>query len=72
MNSKKTVWAALGLLSLALGLGVGKAQAAAGNPSYLNIDVNVTASLSVAVNGVNSSTYGVVTWNTSSPNQEFT
>ncbi|MBI3553004.1 MAG: hypothetical protein HY077_10860 [Elusimicrobia bacterium] len=69
---KKAAWAALGLLSLALGLGVQRAQAAAGNPSYLNIDVKVTASLSVAVNGVNSSTYGVVTWNTSTPNQEFT
>ena len=66
----KAAWAALGLSALALGLGVGRAQAA--NPAYLNIDVTINASLSVAVNNVQSSTYGVVTWNTATPNQEFT
>ena len=68
---KKRLWALT--LALAGGLGALKAQAAGvGSPSYLNIDVTVNSQVSVAVNGVNSSTYGVVTWNTNTPNQEFT
>ena len=66
MNTRKMT--ATGLALLALGwLGVGSAQAA--NPAYLNIDVAVVANLSVAVNGVTSSTDTSASWNTATPNQ---
>src|SRR6476620_9915482 len=71
MTSKKR-WAAGAILAAAWWMAAGRAQAAAGNPSYLNIDVTVNAQVSVAVNGVNSSTQTTLSWNTSSANQEFT
>ena len=70
MNMRKR-WMVAGALALTGWLGV-RAEAAVGSPSYLNIDVTVNAQVSVAVGGVNSSTYGVVTWNTNTANQEFT
>jgi len=56
------MWLGGALLAMAA-LGV-KAQAAGvGNPSYLNIDVTITASKSVAVNTVQSSSDTSTTWN---------
>ena len=69
MKTKKTTkaWAALlGLLVLA-GWGLKAEAAGVGNPSYLNIDVTITSSLSVAVDNANTSTY-TVTWS-GVPNQ---
>lgn len=59
-------------LAAALILCAGRAQAGVGSPSYLNIDVSITAQVSVAVNDVRSSTYtaGLV-WNTANANQEL-
>ena len=62
--TKKTWTAAL--LVAALGW-LGAGEAGATNPAYLNIDVAITANLSVAVNGTGSSTQ-TVTWNTITPN----
>jgi hypothetical protein len=68
MNTRTKTWlAALGAVAM---LGT-QARAAVGNPSRLNIDVAVTASLSVSVNGVQSSTYVGVNWNTNNANQEL-
>ena len=66
MNAKKTWW--LGLALAMAGL-TQKAQAAATTTAYLNIDVTITAQLSVKVDNVASSTYGI-TWN-GTPNQQF-
>jgi len=66
MNRRKALTAWLALAGL---LGVGKAEAA--NPAYLNINVAINANLSVAVNGVASSTDTGTTWNTATPNQAF-
>ena len=64
-TTKKWAGALIALIALAW-----TAQdAAAANPATLNINVAVTANLSVAVNGVQSSTYTGVTWNTSSQQQ---
>lgn len=68
MNAKAWKKAALAVLALCLS---GAAKAAVGTPSNLNIDVAITASLSVSVNGVQSSTYSGVNWNTSNANQEL-
>jgi hypothetical protein len=68
MNARKMLGAALGVLLLGL---CTAAKAAVGTPSRLNIDVAVTASLSVSVNGVQSSTYSGVNWNTNNANQEL-
>ena len=67
----KWTWTALAVAALGL-VGAGRASAAAGSPSYLNIDVTVNAQVSVAVNGVNSSTNTALVWNTNTANQEFT
>ena len=74
MNARKTMkWAWTALAAAALGvIGASRASAAVGSPSYLNIDVNINAQVSVAVNNVNSSTITALTWNTNSANQEFT
>ena len=60
-------------LAAALLMLAGGARAAVGNPSTLNIDVSVTAQLSVSVNGVQKSTYSNAgtAWNTGTPNQEL-
>ena len=42
---------------------LGASRAEAANPSFLNIDVSITANLSVAVNGAQSSTH-TTSWNT--------
>ncbi len=62
----KTKWALA--LGAALALWAGRAEAA--NPAFLNIDVTITAALSVAVNGVASSTDSSVSW-AGTPNQQF-
>ena len=50
MNMKKTKWLGAALLAMSW---AGSAQAAGvGTPSYLNIDVTISASLSVSVVGV--------------------
>src|SRR5882672_10861842 len=65
MNTRmKWLWRTLSVV--ALGLAAGRAEAA--NPAYLNIDVAILANLSVAVNGVTSSTDTSTTWNTATPN----
>jgi hypothetical protein len=69
---RQVKWAWAALATAALGLFGSSAHALAGNPSYLNIDVTINAQVSVAVNGVNSSTITALTWNTNSANQEFT
>jgi hypothetical protein len=48
-------WLGAAVVAL-LGLAAGRAEAGAGNASYLNIDVTITQTLSVAVNTVNTST----------------
>jgi hypothetical protein len=68
MNIKTWKW--MGVIALALIGLAGKAQAGVGTSSYLNIDVTISAALSVAVDAVNSSTYAV-TW-TGTPNQILT
>ena len=69
MTKTKKTWMTLGALLCAWVLG-GRAEAAVGSPSYLNINVSVTASRSVAVNGYASSTVTASSaWNTSNPNQ---
>jgi hypothetical protein len=68
MNAKKTTWAALGLLA---GLTLWTGEAKAANPAYLNINVQVTANLSVAVNGGATSTM-TVAWNTATGNALLT
>ena len=68
MNAKtwRKTWTAVVALAAAALLG-GKAQAAGvGNPSYLDINVVISASLSVAINNNNSSTQ-TVTWSAASP-----
>jgi hypothetical protein len=66
MNIKKTAWAALGL-ALAW-TGATRAQAASNTTARLNIDVSITANLSVAVNNAVTSTQAV-NWNTGTANQ---
>jgi hypothetical protein len=70
-NGRNKKWAWTALAAAALGL-IGASRASAANPAYLNIDVNINAQVSVAVNGVNSSTITALTWNTNSANAEFT
>ena len=67
MTKKTMTWAALSAAVAWLGVG----EALAANPAYLNINVAVNANLSVAVNGVASSTDTGTTWNTATPNQAF-
>jgi hypothetical protein len=57
----------LGAVVLAVAALSGQAGAVASNPAYLNIDVTITASLSVTVNGVASSTDATTNW-TGTPN----
>ena len=67
MKTQKRTW--LGALLLAVaGLWASPARALTGTSSYLNIDVTITAALSVAVDNANSSTYSV-TWS-GTPNQQ--
>ena len=56
----KTKWLGAAVLAV-MGLTAGRAEAGAGDPSYLYIDVTISNALSVAVNGVNTSTQSV-TW----------
>jgi len=70
MNARKKTWLGAGLIAALTWVGT-QASAAVGNPSYLNIDVTVSAQLSVSVNGVNNSTYTGVNWNTANANQEL-
>ena len=65
MNANKKTWLALGLALTWLGT-----AAEAANPARLNINVQVTANLSVAVNGTNTSTQ-TVNWNTATPNDRL-
>jgi hypothetical protein len=68
-QTKTAKWRWLGAALLAT---VGLAGTAhATNPAVLNIDVTITASKSVTVNGVASSTDSSVNW-TGTPNQAFT
>ena len=67
---KTNRWKWLSAIVIAMIGFAGKAQAGQGTSSYLNIDVTISASLSVAVDAVNSSTYAV-TW-TGTPNQLLT
>lgn len=67
----KRMWTAAAAAVIAL-LGASRASAGVGSPSFLNIDVTITATVSVAVNGVNSSTHTALAWNTNTANQEFT
>ena len=55
-------------LGLVMGAGVGSSSAA--SPGYLNVDVAITASLSVRVNAAVSSTQTVV-WNVAVPNDRL-
>ena len=65
-NTKKTkTWLGAALLALC-GL-AGRAQAAS-NPAFLNIDIAISASMSVSVNDVPSSTDTSTTWS-GTPNQ---
>ena len=57
----QTKWLGAAVVAL-LGLAAGRAEAGAGNASYLNIDVTITQTLSVAVGGLQTSTQAV-TWN---------
>ena len=66
MNARKTTWLALGLAMT--GLTAGTSHAA--NPARLNINVAVTANLSVAVNNAATSTQ-TVNWNTANPNDRL-
>ena len=59
MNAKKKVW--LGAALAGLALLAGKAEAGVGSPSYLDIDVTISASKSVSVVGLNVSSQSV-TW----------
>ena len=68
MNANRKTWAALGLALL--GMTAWTTAEAAQNPAYLNIDVTVTANLSVEVNGSGSSTH-TVTWNTGVSNAQL-
>src|SRR5579859_3668262 len=65
----KQKWLGAALLAMA-GL-TSQARAAATTPAYLNIDVTITASKSVTVNGAGSSTATVFNWN-GTPNQLVT
>jgi hypothetical protein len=60
MNANKKLWlgAALGVLAL---LGVKASAAGVGSPSYLNIDVTISASKSVSIVGLNVSSQST-TW----------
>lgn len=67
MKSMKT-WA-LGAILAMTGLAAQTAQAAATTTAYLNINVTITAALSVKIDAVESSTYNL-TWS-GTPNQQF-
>jgi hypothetical protein len=56
---KTKLWTALLALGALAAFGARADAAGVGNPSYLNIDVTITSSLSVAVDNVNSSTQNV-------------
>ena len=58
MKTKMT-WRKTALAALVVGLFAEVAHAGVGTPSFLDIDVNITQTLSVAVNGVASSTVTV-------------
>jgi hypothetical protein len=66
MNSRMTTWTAL---ALAL-LGLAPAASAANAAARLNIDVQVTSNLSVAVNNAVTSTQAV-SWNSATPNDRL-
>lgn len=66
MKTKTKAWLALGL---GLGALLSGDRAWAANPARLNLNVSVTASLSVAVNSAASSTQ-TLSWDTANPNQE--
>jgi hypothetical protein len=65
-QSKKWMKLAAAVIAALAWLAPAKANAA--NPAYLNIDVSVTETLSVAVNGVATSSV-TANWNTANPNQ---
>ena len=60
MKTNKVKWLGAAVVAL-LGMAAGRAEAGVGNASYLNIDVTITQTLSVAVNTVNTSSQAV-TW----------
>ena len=64
MNKRLKTWLGAAALLLA-----GTAAKAGNTSSYLNIDVTITAALSVAVDAANSSTY-TVSWS-GTPNQQI-
>ena len=70
MNARmKKGWLGLALAVIGTVMGAGSAQAVATTTAYLNIDVTITAALSVKVDNQASSTY-TVTWS-GTPNQQF-
>ena len=66
-KTKSMKWASAAAVIAALAW-LAPAKANAANPAYLNIDVSVTETLSVAVNGVGTSSV-TANWNTANPNQ---